>query len=364
MQQLFPILATASSFDLIRSCDGSVTLRQVRDPPSAGAVTGTSSHAATLRPGALPPPVREWFGDADPSFEVAIGADCASGAAAYFGRDIARAYPLQSSPTWIAGTADMIRLDGRVLSVGDLKTGWGQSRGDLCVPEESGQLLGLAWLACRLMRSRKAGWAPDRVRLMWWYTASGAAGDIEDAEVAWPYLREWGEDLETLVCKAWSRRGAEVLQRGPHCGGCGSRDACPAMGGAVARVASIAAGTIVADYGAAFQDLLAAERACELARAAISAEVESAGPLPCGDHAVRLVRGSDSRIDIVQAEKLLGADFGRCVDVRISQGSVERGLGEGAAAALEKLRAGGAIVQQPKAPYLRMGRVRRGGGGE
>lgn len=358
----FPILTTASSFDRFLQCGGSATQQQVSDGTAAAAITGIEKHVTSLRSGGLPPAVVDWFGDAEPSFEVALAADCDSFAAVYLGKDIQRAYPLQQSPCWVAGTADMIQLRGSALSVGDLKTGIGQLRGDLPAPERSGQLLGLAWLACRWMRVLHGNWEPSRVRLMWWYSGGAitAEADIEDAEISWPQLRDWGEALEQAVRKAWALRGREHLQRGAHCGGCHSRDACPAYGGAVARVTG-ADSTSAQDYGEAFQDLIAAERACELTRDAIKMEVELRGALSSGDHAVRLVRGSDTRISVESARAVLGdSRFAQCCDVKLSQASLVRGLGaEGAEQAMEELRRGGALVTQPKAAYLKMGRVKR-----
>lgn len=366
---MFPAIVTSSGVDAFDACIGTVVLPRVRGERSAAVDAGTGEHAERLRLGGLPDKVLAWFGGKEPAYEVAMAADTALDAAggrasASLGRYLDRGYPLFPTPTWLAGTADMVRVDGDVVSVADLKTGRGQSRGALPPPEEAGQLLSLAWLTSVLAAARRPGWRPRRVRLAWWYT-SERPDDVEDSEIEADRLFVWADRFCARVAQARAF-GALQLQRGPQCQGCAAFDACPAQGGAIRRVAELSGtpepdGALSPEYlAAAWNDLVAAERITAAAREAIQTRVAAAGPVPVGpSHELRLVRSNPTRLDPAVAEQVLGERFAECATISISQESMRRGLGvadvSGVVAEIEKR---GGVIRAASAPYLRV--LRRG----
>ena len=353
----FPFI-TASGIDRFLACRGSALIPRVTSPRSAYADAGVAEHAVKLQHGQLPTKVLAWFGGVDPLYEIAMAADLDGDDAIYGGQYLERDYPSLPGPRWLAGTADMLRIDGDVVSVGDLKTGRGQARGALPLPGESGQLLGLAWMAVRLRRKRDPNWTPSRIRLMWWLTHD-APDDIDDAEITYVELCRWGDKL----CEAATKQGTLVLSRGPQCGGCGAFDACPAQGGAIRRLLDLGSDNARAiealaddQIGDAFVNLEAAERACETARAALLRRVEDRGAVSVGaTHTLKLVRGTDTKIDLAVAAEVLGDQFPACVTASISQAGLKRGLGtQDIGPALEQIRLRGGLSTVPKAPYLRI----------
>lgn len=365
---------TASGVDRFLACPGSATLPKVYDATSTAAQRGTDEHFERLQPGRLPEKVLAWFGGKEPLYEVAMAADCATigrddaSTTLYIGQYVERGYPLLTTPTWLAGTADMLGVVGDVLSVGDLKTGRGQSRGSLPSPEESGQLLSLAWMAARLKRRwirewSGNDWTPSRIRLMWWMTGDDEDGDghIVDAEVTWPQLQVWAAKLCREVVLAAGPSPAQ-LHRGGYCGGCAAFDACPAQGGAVRRVlAGHHGGAAVlsdSDLVAAWHDVKAALRICETASAALEMRVGD-GAVDAGDgHCLRAVRSTTSRIDPAVAARVLGDRLLECATLSVSQAGLKRGLGDEAAKAMQDIEASGGVVKVASQPYLRL--VRKG----
>ena len=353
----FPFI-TASGIDRFLACRGSALIPRVTSPRSTYADAGVAEHAVKLQRGQLPAKVLAWFGGADPLYEIAMAADLDGDDAIYGGQYLERDYPSLPGPRWLAGTADMLRIDGDVVSVGDLKTGRGQARGALPVPGESGQLLGLAWMAVRLRRKRDPGWIPSRIRLMWWLTHD-VPDDIDDAEITYAELCRWGDKL----CEAATKLGTLALSRGPQCGGCSAFDACPAQGGAIRRLLDLGSDNARAiealtddQIGDAFVSLEAAERACETARAALLRRVEDRGAVVVGaTHTLKLVRGTDTKIDLAIAAEVLGDQFPACVTASISQAGLKRGLGtQDIGPTLEQIRLRGGLSKVPKAPYLRI----------
>lgn len=350
---------TSSGADRFLACTGSAALPKVHDERSIHAAAGVDEHAVKLQPGRLPKKVLDWFG-AEPAYEVAMAADCEGIEARYLGQYIERGYPLMPGPRWLAGTADMIRVDGDVVSVGDLKTGRGQARGSLPSPAKSGQLLSLAWMAIAIKQAQDPTFHPARIRLMWWLTAD-APDDIDDAEISYDDLMQWVAEFRRKVVMSQTH-GALQLHRGPHCGGCGAFDACPAQGGAVRRIAELS-GRIAdsgvmsdADVAAAFQDLQAAKRIVETASEALRLRVEARGEVDVdAGHKLKLVRGTDSKIDAVVAASVLGDKFLDCATVTVSQAGIKRGLDtHDIGGIVEEIRQRGGVVTVPKASYLRV----------
>ena len=351
-------LITASGVDRFLACPGSASLARVTSPRSSYADAGTAEHAIRLQRGQLPAKVLAWFGGVDPLYEIAMATDMAGDDSVYVGQYLDRGYPAMPSPYWLAGTSDMLQIVGDVLSVGDLKTGRGQARGALPLPQDSGQLRSLAWMATRLRQKRDPQWRPARIRLMWWLTHD-VPDDIEDAEISYDDLMSWARKL----CQAATRQGSLVLSRGPQCSGCGSFDACPAQGGAIRRLLDLgndgakAIDALTDDQiGAAFVNLEAAERACEVARSALLRRVEDRGEVAVGtEHKLKLIRGSDTKIDLAVAAEVLGDLFPACVTASVSQAGLKRGLGtQDIGPKLEEIRLRGGLSTVPKAPYLKI----------
>lgn len=384
---LYAPFLTASGIDRFDACNGSALLARVRQE-SRAATAGTSRHDELLRPGALPAKALAWFGGRDPMYEAAFAVDAEGAASLFLGQYIARAYAVPG-PAWIAGTADAVQVIGDVLSVGDLKTGWGQAHGSLPPPEDAGQLLGLAWMAwhvraARALRDAAAaaapaglqswianrgdgeirGWRPARIRLAWFVDHDGKS-EVEDAEVHPDDLQRWGVDLARAVVVA--RNSVPSLARGPYCTHCDRFDACPAQGDAIRRLASIPRGDeplSPEQLASAYRDLEDAERVCAEARAAFVARVDGADPIPIGQtHELTTIRAHVARIDAGQAARagVLGARLQECLTVTLTQEGLKRGLGSPRAveAAMAELDAAGAVNRVPSAPYLKVVRRRR-----
>ena len=367
---------TSSGVDRFLRCTGSASIPKVTSERSPFAVAGVEEHAIKLQPGKLPRKVLDWFGGVDPGYEVAMAVDVLDDATTpmYLGQYIERGYPPMPGPRWLCGTADMVAIHGDVVSVMDLKTGRGQARGTLPPPGSSGQLLSLAWMAIRLRQQRDAStdtplWTPSRIRLAWWFTHD-RPDDIEDVEIDYPTLCRWVADFRAEVSRS-QHHGSLRLSRGPQCTNCGSFDACPAQGGAIRRIAELSgrlAGEVYSDAGelsdadiaAAMLDLEAAERACETARAAIKRRVEDRGEVVIdATHRLRLIRGTDTRIDIAVAADVLGNDFARCASITLSQAGLRRGLGTlDIVGVMNEIGRRGGLSSVPKSPYLRVVKTR------
>lgn len=370
---------TSSAIDRFLACAGLATLPHVRDENSSAAQAGTDEHADRLRPGMLPQKVLDWFGGVEPAYEVAMAADMALEGCEvrYLGSNIERGYGTYPGPCWVPGTADAVQVLSDVVSVGDLKTGRGQAMGSLPPPDKAGQLLDLAWKVVRLTQERKQRWqryhdplgtspplwTPSRIRLMWWLTAD-REDDLVDAEVTYDQLYEWQLNFRQRIHVARAG-GAPRLHRGSHCANCPAFDACPAQGGAVRRVAELSKAGAVgrlqdADIVAAHLDIQAAEKSLEAAKKALRLRVQQQGAVSVDDtHELRLVAGTDTRLDPNVALEVLGKRFLDCADVTVSQAGMRRGLGSADVSAIvEEMRKRGGVVTVPKAPYLRVLRKR------
>lgn len=376
---------TSSAIDRFFACAGSVTLPQIRDQSSDAAQAGTDEHADRLRPGMLPQKVLDWFGGVEPAYEVAMAIDASpsieAATARYLGSNIERGYGTYPGPAWVAGTADTIQILGGVVSVGDLKTGRGQAMGSLPSPDRAGQLLSLAWMAISLKQQSEyekrlndyggsptpiafVAWRPERIRLMWWITAD-REDDLVDAEITYEDLQDWVYLLRQRIHLARAG-GPARLHRGPHCANCPAFDACPAQGGAVRRVAELSgrggavAALADADVVAAHLDIQAAEKSLDAAKRALRLRVQSRGAVSVDDtHELRLVAGTDTRLDPNVALEVLGERFLDCADVTVSQAGMRRGLGAAdVSAIIEEMRKRGGVITAPKAPYLRVLRKR------
>lgn len=356
---------TASGVDAFLACPASAVLPRTHRERGAAAQAGTDEHAVRLLPGKLPPKILAWFGGRDPIFEAALAVDCgdesADGtnslpAAKFLGQYISRGYAMPG-PLWWAGSADMLSIVDDVVSVADLKTGQGQARGSLPVPNKSGQLLSLAWGATvlRQLRARAEGgtWTPSRIRLAWWLTAD-AEDDIIDAEISYDDLMTWASRL----CHKVRTATAKHMYRGPQCVGCGAFDSCPAQGGALRRVlAGVADLTAVSDdqIATVWQDIVAARRILDDAEEALKLRVERDGDVVLSDtHRLKMIRGTDTRYDAAVVADVLGDRFADVATVSVSAAGLRRALGAEADGVMETIRQRGGVVTAPKAGHLRV----------
>jgi hypothetical protein len=156
---------------------------------------------------------------------------------------------------------------------------------------------------------------------MFWMTADHEE-DIIDDEVSWEYVVSWATRLRDKATTATATR----LSPGAYCGHCSSFDSCPAQGGALRRLADAtgrlcSAGALgPVELGAAWRDLEAAERICATARAALLARVEAGAVATVDDgHALKLIRGSTSRVRTDIAAEVLGDRFYEAATVTVSQ---------------------------------------------
>ena len=364
---------TASAVDRFLLCPASATLPRVYSE-SAAATKGTEAHARLLQPGALPATILRWYGR-EPSYEGALGACAETGATAFFGHNLDRAYA-PTGPLWVCGTYDAADYIADVLSVGDLKTGWGQAHGGLPPPETSGQLRLLAALYWRyLMRPRGAALppeelpahAPARIRLGYFTTANAAGVEVLDAEIHPDDLRAWWANLIRGVQK--TARGTPIIRRNVTCDGCSAFDSCPTQGGAIARLLALPPGKVPIDrLGEVYRIKEEARAQLERVESALTLAVKRAGGLvPVGKaHSLSLVRGSTVRIDPSAAlnSGVLGEAGAACLGpLTMSQESIRRGLGiEDVGAVVDRLVEVGAAERVTTAGHLRLNK--RGQKGE
>ena len=357
---------TASAVDRFLLCPASATLPKVYSE-SAAATAGTEAHARILRPGGLPASVLRWYGR-EPRYEGALGACAETGQTTYFGTNLDRAYA-PTGPLWLCGTFDAADFVADVLSVGDLKTGWGQAHGGLPAPETSGQLRLLAALYWRyLLAPRRPVTlapeelppvAPSRIRLGYFTTANAAGVEVLDAEIHPDDLRQWWANLVRGVQK--TARGTPIIRRNITCDGCAAFDSCPAQGGAIARLLALPPGKIPTDrLGEVYRIKEEARAQLERIESALTLAVKRAGGLvPVGKaHSLSLVRGSTVRIDPSAAlnSGVLGEKGIDCLGApTMSQESIRRGLGvEDVGAVVDRLVEAGAAERVTTAGHLRL----------
>ena len=357
---------TASAVDRFLLCPASATLPKVSSE-SAAATAGTEAHARILRPGGLPASVLRWYGR-EPRYEGALGACAETGQTTYFGTNLDRAYA-PTGPLWLCGTFDAADFVADVLSVGDLKTGWGQAHGGLPAPETSGQLRLLAALYWRyLLAPRRPVTlapeelppvAPSRIRLGYFTTANAAGVEVLDAEIHPDDLRQWWANLVRGVQK--TARGTPIIRRNITCDGCAAFDSCPAQGGAIARLLALPPGKIPAErLGEVYRIKEEARAQLERVESALTLAVKRAGGLvPVGKaHSLSLVRGSTVRIDPSAAlnSGVLGEKGIDCLGApTMSQESIRRGLGvEDVGAVVDRLVEAGAAERVTTAGHLRL----------
>lgn len=416
-----PIL-TASRVDLFRECAYSVLLPQTSEDSEAAA-RGTAVHAEVLRAGHLPQKALDWFGGRDPRYEATfaleilpLGAGREYGRVAYVGqylpRDVAYDLPEPSEgAVWVAGTADAaaVRPDaaGACLSLADLKTGYGQTRGSLPHPSRSGQLLLLASMLRLWRESGGRGepgvllvpdhlaapqepadarhWpaegpasapgpeSPDagagglpgapardpisRVRLAWVLHPDDGPTRLEDTEVEPGELADWTRRFSRRVRYAAS--GSPPMRPGHHCAHCPCFDACPAQGGALRRLSEMTGGPLTADDAAIVAAAIpAAERQIASARRALRLFVERAGggkDLPIGGgKALRVIRGSRRDVDARIALQSGVVDLSQA-RVTVTQASIRDGNPScDVDAVMDALEQAGAVTHVQTAPHVRV----------
>jgi hypothetical protein len=159
---------------------------------------------------------------------------------------------------------------------------------------------------------------------MFWLTADNEE-DIVDDEVTWDYVVSWAAKLRDKAMTATATR----LSPGAYCGHCSSFDSCPAQGGALRRLADVTGRLCSAEalgpveLGAAWRDLEAAERICATAKVALLARVEAGAVATVDDgHALKLIRGSTSRVRTDIAAEVLGDRFYEAATVSVSQEAI------------------------------------------
>ena len=363
---------TASAVDRFLLCPASATLPKVYSE-SAAATAGTEAHARILRPGGLPASVLRWYGR-EPRYEGALGRCAETGDSALWGYNLDRAYS-PAGPMWLCGTFDAADFVADVLSVGDLKTGWGQAHGGLPAPETSGQLRLLAallwhWTMRKDEDYHKLGVedlprpSPKRIRLGYFTTANAAGVEVLDAEIHPDDLRGWWANLVRGVQK--TARGTPIIRRNITCDGCAAFDSCPTQGGAIARLLALPPGKIPAErLGEVYRIKEEARAQLERVESALTLAVKRAGGMvPVGKaHSLSLVRGSTVRIDPSAAlnSGVLGEKGIDCLGApTMSQESIRRGLGvEDVGAVVDRLVEAGAAERVTTAGHLRLNR--RGG---
>lgn len=393
----YPPFLTASRVDLFRHCGASAVQAQTQDE-SAAASAGTESHAVTLRPGCMPQVFRDWFG-AEPRYEAALAWDPATGRALHLGDGIERGYGLPS-PGWLAGTADACAVRGSVLSVADLKCGFGQCRGGLGPPEQAGQLLLLAWLLWQVTASRQAerrlalgggiecsslvtameqclthkrtiaqcrteevfvarDWTPTRVRLAWFMQPEGGVPVVEDCEVEPERLRDWAQRLARRTVSV--QADVPRPRPGRWCALCPCFDACPAMGQALKRLSDLP-GEVASDEdaAAAHTAIACAERAVARGKRALRTYIERqplSGVPVGGGQALRLVTSSRRTIDA-----RLALDSGivpaSAAELHMTRESIARAMpGQDADAVVDRLFDAGAVIRTVTSPAVRLVRA-------
>ena len=378
---------TSSRVDLFRHCGASAIYSQTQGE-SAAALVGTEKHADVLRPGHLPAVMLDWFGR-EPQYEVGLAWHPVTGEARRMPprRDAADgtagAYSFDS-PGWLGGTADALDVIGStcgIVSVADLKTGHGQTRGSLGAPEDSGQLLSLAVYADAVLRAKYPGWRTARFRLAWLMHPADGQPFVEDAEVDPARVAGFARSLAARVAAV---QGDVPRPRpGVWCTYCPCFDACPSQGAALKRLSELP-GEVATDEDAAlaYHALRAAEQTLANGKRALTAYVErrvaearklrdgaadrsvdldsvSIG----GGYALAVARPTTTRIDAAAAARYAqetGKIPSGAFKLTVSQESIRQAAPTADLdTIMADLDARGALDRVPVAPHVKLRRLRK-----
>lgn len=310
------------------TCPGSTSLVQVtEDAPAAEA--GTEEHARVLRPDACPPMLSRWLsGDLPPlmfHFEQSY-AWLPGSFAQWQGSNLFDKYADVPRGA-ICGTADAAMWwfddDTLYIRVADLKTGHQQVYGgSLPSADKSWQLRTLATLIYQVylstMKYRLAladslnceigTIAPNVDCKVCFYYKRDEVERIDEATFTRADLERYGEQLKDLADRIQNAPGRE-FKRGGHCTYCPGFEHCPAQREALFRLRPLAnpnatptTPPITAEnVVAAWQDLQAAQRIVDLAKATILSAVQRSGSLPLGDGRELVIRQRETaRYDVDQ----------------------------------------------------------------
>lgn len=380
---------TASGVDLFELCTASAIQARTQEDNEAS-TKGNEVHFELLRPEAMPPLFRQWFGAREPRYESAFAWHPRTGRALYLGDRIERSYELPD-PDWLAGTDDACGVSRGVLSVADLKTGFRQTSGSLGDPTLAGQLRLNAWNLWQYVadsqsppRPGQVGyaawaqrhpeqargdapiprWRPTRIRLAWFLRPEKGDPLVEDGEIDPDALEGWAQRLALRAEQA--RSSAPELRPGEHCARCNCWDACPVGGMALRRLSELPDDGPATDEDAelAHYALTAANRMVERGKKALSVYVQrraiaakaagaASGDVPIsGGKALRVIRGTRREIDAGVALRS-GLIPSGAAQVSVTQESIRRAMpGADMDAVLSGLEAAGAVTKVQTAPYV------------
>lgn len=340
-------MITASALPRLLNCPASEVLPRA-DTASEWADAGHDEHAelAEQTLAGMLPDVLARFVPLHPRVEVAVAFDVATGAARVLGENIGRSYG-DLAPFEIAGSIDVLGLDGDAVVVLDWKTGMR----DVEPAATNAQLHFYALAACRAL-------GRDRAIIRIVYTQRGTC---DQAEIDALELADFAARLTALHATVARLRSAQQLdtREGSWCRHCQSKASCPSKKALLVQIATgeIAPALTPEVARVAALKVLAAEQIVEDAKKRLNQYVVENGPLDLGDGRMygRYVRPGNERINGSVALRairevcgeLVGDFEAEAVEVKATKAGIKRAA---------------KAVGQPQLEKAVMGRIRALGG--
>lgn len=345
-------MITASALPRLLNCPASAVLPRAENA-SEWADAGHEEHAdlATQTLDGTLPEVLARFVPLHPRVEVAVAFDVATGAARLIGENIGRNYG-DLAPFEIAGSIDVLGLDGDAVVVLDWKTG----HRDVEPAATNAQLHFYALAACRAL-------GKDRAILRIVYIQRGTC---DEAEVDALELADFAARLAGLHAAVARLRTATVLdtREGSWCRHCPSKPHCPSKKALLVQIATGEVSPPLTRENArtAALRVLAAEQLVEDAKKRLNQYVTENGPLDLGDGRMygRYVRPGNERIDGQAALRairevcgeIVGEFESQAIEVKVTKAGIQRAAKSVGEPQLEKavlgrIRALGGIDKAP-----------------
>lgn len=355
-------MITASSLPRLLNCPGSAVLPRA-ETASIWADAGHDEHAELADIKALPPELAKLVPPAAMS-EVKLAFDVATREGRVIGDGIGREYG-EIGPFEIAGSADVVGVDGDAAVVIDWKTGYLDVEPAATNPQ-------LAFYALAASRALSL----DRAIVRIVYTKTGR---VDEAELGPLDLAPFGDALEQLFVRVQSleaakKRGEQTsTKEGRWCRYCPSKAFCPSKNALLVQLSGrgltvVGDMTMTADKAAdAYREFVRVEQLVKDAKARLTAYVDANGPIDLGNGRMfgRYQRQGDERLDGSVAMRAIREVVGEsakefesiAIELRTSKAALTRAakaIGEKpklATAVVNKIRElGGATRNAPERP--------------
>lgn len=348
-------MITMSSLPRLLACNGSVALPRA-EVASFWAKLGNEDHEDLSDLQSLPAELAKHV-PAGARSEVKVAYDVVSGEARIIGEGGGRGYGTLA-PFEIAGSIDVLGVDGDTVVVVDWKTGYNEVE----PASSNGQLWGYALAACRALGKSNA-----IVRIV--YTKTGRFDEYAIDELE---LSGFAARVGTLherageIQAAYKRGEVPATNEGTWCRYCPSKTSCPSKNALLVQLAGrglsvVGDATMTTSKAAtAVLEFQRIEQLVKDVRGRLTAYVDEFGPIDLGNGKAygRYVRKGDERLDGGKTLQVI-----RELSLEEDQRKLfERTALETRTSKAALKRAAEAIGQQPKFAAMVVDRVRAAGG--